>query len=240
MKIIGINKEKNKISFIILCSALIHILVIWAFYPLYFNQVEVVSPLEKRYRAVLHIRSYKNRTLPDKIREPEEKDKSVFPKESALPYKKLLKKRNKKEKKQHKDKALIPSYDEGNDNREGSSGGKQASSKMLDMSLPKELMFGSKEPASNIFDPDLRRSLEETRENNREIHLENTQHYAYKEGNDTVYVKGTHCYRVKESPDNQGENIWFLPVRCHWVKTESDKIMDGLKESIGTPAFRAR
>lgn len=104
--------------------------------------------------------------------------------------------------------------------------------KNLDMTIPKDLLIDSQKSLPDIFDPKLRQRLKEARAAKHKNSLSNEVSDFYMQGRDSIYIQDHNCYEEKRNDGElNGQGFW-LPQRCSWIKTESDKMMEGVNDAI--------
>lgn len=105
-------------------------------------------------------------------------------------------------------------------------------SQNIDMTLPKDFLIDSQEKLPDIFDPKLRQRLKEARAAKHKNSLGNEASDFYMQGRDRVYIQDHNCYEEKRNDGElNGQGFW-LPQRCSWIKTESDKMMEGVNDAM--------
>lgn len=58
-------------------------------------------------------------------------------------------------------------------------------------------------------------------------------YYRYKSNNGKdVYVQGTNCFQISQVKSFKVEEAMSLPSRCSWMKTESEKMAENIKEAM--------
>lgn len=48
----------------------------------------------------------------------------------------------------------------------------------------------------------------------------------------SLYVQGDKCYRIKHSQDDKDDALWEMGKRCAWVKSESETMVDAMTEAL--------
>lgn len=91
-------------------------------------------------------------------------------------------------------------------------------------------------PADHIFDPRLRDRLETARAK-KPLAVATPEPYSYRDNSgDDIFVDGDTCYKISDSQHNPYASSWSLGYRCPWVKSQSEKMADGISQSLQSRA----